>query len=110
MITAQIEVEINVEELKTIYRATCNKSGRTQLGLDDILSRREFIQRVLAGRGTAIQGSEERIGPVHETLRRTGISLVRHLLSLGDRHGQVSGVVPEAMRPRFMLSISPITY
>lgn len=58
VITAPIEVEIGVEELKTIYRVTCRRSGRTPLGLDDIHSRREFIQRVLAGRGMAIQGSE----------------------------------------------------
>ena len=58
VITAPVEVEISVEELKTIYRATCRRSGRKPLGLDEILSRKEFIQRVLAGRGMAIQGSE----------------------------------------------------
>ncbi len=53
VITAPVEVEISVEELKTIYRATCRRSGRKPLGLDDIHSRRQFIQRVLAGRGMA---------------------------------------------------------
>jgi hypothetical protein len=58
VITAPVEVEISVEELKTIYWETCRRSGRRPLYLDDILNRREFIQRVLAGRGMAIQGSE----------------------------------------------------
>jgi hypothetical protein len=58
VITAPVEVEISVEELKTIYRATCRRSGRKPLALDGLLSRQEFIQRVLAGRGIAIQGSE----------------------------------------------------
>ena len=42
VITTPVEVEISIEELKTIYRATCRRSGRKPLGLDDILSRREF--------------------------------------------------------------------
>ncbi len=57
MITTPIEVEIKIDELKTIYRATCRRSGRKLLDLDDILSRKEFIQRILAGRGTALEGS-----------------------------------------------------
>jgi hypothetical protein len=58
VITAPIEVEISVEELKTIYWATCRKSGRKPLGLDDILSRREFLQRILAERRMANEGSK----------------------------------------------------
>ena len=33
MITAPVEVEISVEELKTIYRASCRRSGRKPLVL-----------------------------------------------------------------------------
>ena len=50
VITAPVEVEIGVEELKTIYRATCRRSGRNPVGLDGIRSRREFATRILAGR------------------------------------------------------------
>jgi hypothetical protein len=48
MITAPVEFEISVEELKTIYRATCRRSGRKPLSLDYIDGRREFVTRVLA--------------------------------------------------------------
>jgi hypothetical protein len=58
MITAPIEVEIGIKELKTIYRTTCRRSGRKPLGLDDTHGRREFIERVLAGRGMALGGSK----------------------------------------------------
>jgi hypothetical protein len=58
MITAPIEMEISVDELKSIYRATCRRSGRKPLCLDDIGSRREFVTRILAGRCMADAGSE----------------------------------------------------
>jgi hypothetical protein len=58
VITAPIEMEISNEELKTTYRATCRRSGRKLLDLDDILSRKEFVQRVADGRRMAIGGSE----------------------------------------------------
>ena len=58
VITAPVDVEISIEELKTIYRATCRRSGNKPLGLDDILTRKEFFQRVLNGRRMAIGGSE----------------------------------------------------
>ena len=58
VITAPVEMEISIEELKTIYRATCRRSGSKPLGLDDILTRRGFIQRVLDGRRMALRGSE----------------------------------------------------
>jgi hypothetical protein len=57
MITAPIEIEISVEELKLIYRATCRRSGLKPIYLDDIRSRREFVTRILAGRGMADIGS-----------------------------------------------------
>ena len=60
VITAPIEVDISVEDLKTIYGETCRRSGRKPVHLDDIHSRREFIQRVLSGRGMANEGSEPR--------------------------------------------------
>ena len=50
MIVDPVEVEIGVEELEAIYRATCRRSGRKPLGLDDIGSRPEFVERVLSGR------------------------------------------------------------
>ena len=50
MITAPVEVEISVEELKTIYRATCRRSGRKPVGLDKIHRRRDFIARVRRAR------------------------------------------------------------
>jgi hypothetical protein len=58
MITAPVEVEISVEELKSIYRATCRMSGRKPLGLHDVRSRRDFVTKVLAGKGMADEGSE----------------------------------------------------
>ena len=58
MIMAPVEVEIGIEELKTIYVATCRRSGSKPLGFHDILDRKDFIQRVLAGRGMALEGSE----------------------------------------------------
>jgi len=58
VITAPIEVEISVEELKTIYHATCRRSGRKPLGLNDIQIRRDFVTKVLAGRGVAKEGSK----------------------------------------------------
>jgi hypothetical protein len=53
VITAPVEVEISIEEMKAFYRATCRRSGRKPIGLDDIGSRREFVTRVLDGRGMA---------------------------------------------------------
>jgi hypothetical protein len=58
VITAPVEVEMSVEELTTIYRATCRRSGRKPLFLDDILGRKEFIQRVLVGRRLALERSD----------------------------------------------------
>ena len=58
MITAPVEIEISIEELNSIYRATCRRSGRKPLCLDDVGSRPEFVTSVLAGRGMAIEGSE----------------------------------------------------
>src|SRR5271165_2320754 len=58
VITTPIEVEIKIEELKTMYVATCRRSGRKPIGLEDILSRKEFIQRVLDVRRIALRGSE----------------------------------------------------
>jgi hypothetical protein len=58
LITTPIEVEMSIEELKTTYGITYRRSGRKPLGLDDVLSRKEFIQRVLAGRRMALGGSE----------------------------------------------------
>ena len=58
MITAPVEVEISIEELKTICGVTCSRSGRKPVGLDDILSRRDFATRVLAGRGMAPEESD----------------------------------------------------
>jgi hypothetical protein len=51
VITEPVEVEIGVEELKAIYRATCRRSGRNPPDLDEIRSRREFVTRALAVRG-----------------------------------------------------------
>ena len=45
VITTPVEIETNVEELKTIYRATCRRFGRKPLGLDDVSSRRGFVTR-----------------------------------------------------------------
>ena len=53
VVTAPVEVEIGVEELKAIYRATCRRSGRKPSDLDGVRSRREFATTVLAGRGMA---------------------------------------------------------
>jgi hypothetical protein len=62
MITAPIEVEISVEEMKSIYRSTCRRAGRKPHCLDDIGSRREFVTGVLAGRGMADAASDQRSG------------------------------------------------
>jgi hypothetical protein len=53
MIVDAVQVEISLEEIKSIYRSTCRRSGRLLLGLDDICSRSEFVNRVLAERGMA---------------------------------------------------------
>jgi hypothetical protein len=53
VITARVEVEISVEEMKAIYWVTCRRSGRKALGLDDIRARPEFVTRVLAWPGMA---------------------------------------------------------
>jgi hypothetical protein len=53
MIVDPIEVEITVEEIKSIYRATCMRSGRLVPGYDEIRSRLELIKGVLAERGMA---------------------------------------------------------
>jgi hypothetical protein len=54
MIVDPVEVEISLEEMKAIYRATRRRSGRSLLvGLDDIRSRSEFINWVLGERGMA---------------------------------------------------------
>jgi hypothetical protein len=58
MITAPVEMEISIEELKSIYRATCRRSGNKPLGLDGIFTRRGFIQTVLDERRMALRGSE----------------------------------------------------
>jgi hypothetical protein len=58
MITAPVEMEISIEELKTIYRATCRRSGKKPLGLDGIFTRLGFIQMVLDQRRMALRGSE----------------------------------------------------
>ena len=54
MIVDPVEVEISLEEMKSIYRATCRRSGRLLLGLDEIRSRLEFIKWILVERGMAI--------------------------------------------------------
>ena len=53
MIVDPIEVEITVEEIKSIYLATCIRSGRMVPGCDEIRSRLEFIKGVLAEQGMA---------------------------------------------------------
>jgi hypothetical protein len=53
MIVDPIEVEITVEEIKSIYRATCRRSGCIVPGCDEIRSRLEFVNWVLAERGMA---------------------------------------------------------
>ena len=53
VIIAPVESEISVEELEAIFRATCQRSGRSPLGIDQIRSRQDFISAVLAGRGMA---------------------------------------------------------
>jgi hypothetical protein len=54
MIVDPVEVKISVDEMKSIYRATCRRSGRKVLGLDhDIHSRLEFIKWVLVERRIA---------------------------------------------------------
>jgi hypothetical protein len=58
VISAPIEIEISVEELKSIYQTTCSRSGCRPVGLDDVDSRRDFIERVLASRGLAREGSK----------------------------------------------------
>ena len=50
MIVEPKEVDISVDELKVIYQATCRRSGRRLLGLDEIRSRQEFVRWVLAER------------------------------------------------------------
>jgi hypothetical protein len=58
VITAPVNVEISVEGMKSIYRATSLRSGRKPLGLDEIHSRRELTQRLLVGRGMATEESK----------------------------------------------------
>jgi hypothetical protein len=53
MITAPVNIEISIEEIKSIYWATCRRSGRKPLCLDDVRSRRDFVMRVVAERGVA---------------------------------------------------------
>jgi len=53
VITAPIDLEISVEELKAIYGTTCRRSGRKPQCLDGISARRDFVTTVLCGRGRA---------------------------------------------------------
>ena len=58
VITIPIELEISVEELKTIYGATCRRSGRKPHCLDGISERRDFVTTVLSARGMANERSK----------------------------------------------------
>jgi hypothetical protein len=59
MILDRAEFKISLEELKSIYRATCGRSGRSLPGLDQIPSRLEFSRWILAGRGRQSETKSE---------------------------------------------------
>jgi hypothetical protein len=54
VIIAPVESKIGVDELKAISRATCERSGRRPLDLDQIHNRQEFVSAVLTDRSMAI--------------------------------------------------------